>query len=252
MGVQSKIRLIIARNQVYIKTFALTIIRIFRPNLLYRLDRLNDWAQLGYYKFQNTALVSPNFGEQRVIFFGDSITEFWDLATAFPNQPYINRGIAGQTTAQLLLRLRQDVLSLSPKVVLVHAGTNDIAGNTGPMTLQMIINNYISIAELADKNGIGIIFASVLPIHDNSGIKQSHWRSPAKIQILNSWLKQYCEACHHIYLDYYSSMVDEKGMLRPELSDDGLHPNQKGYEVMAFLAEATLQKTLWRYQIYKE
>jgi lysophospholipase L1-like esterase len=219
------------------------------PNFLRRelaqLERsTNDWAQLGFYQQANAALAPPNEGEQRIIFFGDSITEFWNLATYFPNKPYINRGISGQTTPQLLIRLRPDVIALQPQVMVFLAGTNDIAGNTGPMTLQMIQDNYESIAELAQVNQIQVIFSSVLPIHDYGFVQQSGDRPPDKILALNDWLRRYCLEHHHIYLDYYSQMVDRQGMLQVELADDGLHPNANGYAAMAPLAEAAIQQVL--------
>lgn len=207
-------------------------------------QQLSDWAQLGFYQQPNAALLPPARHEKRVIFFGDSIVQFWNLATYFPHKPYINRGISGQTTPQLLVRFRPDVIALKPKVVLVLAGTNDIAGNTGPMTLTMIEDNYTSIAELAQANHIRVIFASVLPIHDYSATKWSQGRPLAKIRALNDWLRRYCLEHHHIYLDYYSQMLDPQGMLKVALSDDGLHPNARGYTVMAQLAGAAIQQAL--------
>ncbi len=211
-------------------------------------QRLNDWAQLSFYQQANAKLSLPTKHERRIIFFGDSITELWNLITYFQNRPYINRGISGQTTPQMLIRFRPDVIALKPQVVLVLAGTNDIGGNTGPMTLSMIEDNYASIAELAQANHIKVIFASVLPIHDYSSVKQSQGRPPAKIRALNDWLQRYCLDHQHIYLDYYSRMLDQKGMLKAELSDDGLHPNSRGYAVMAPLAEAAIQQALWQLQ----
>ncbi len=211
-------------------------------------QHLNDWAQLSFYQQANAKLSLPTKHERRIIFFGDSITELWNLITYFQNRPYINRGISGQTTPQMLIRFRPDVIALKPQVVLVLAGTNDIGGNTGPMTLSMIEDNYASIAELAQANHIKVIFASVLPIHDYSSVKQSQGRPPAKIRALNDWLQRYCLDHQHIYLDYYSRMLDQKGMLKAELSDDGLHPNSRGYAVMAPLAEAAIQQALWQLQ----
>ncbi len=209
--------------------------------------RLSDWAQLSFYQQANAELLPLAREENHIVFFGDSITEFWDLATYFPGRPCItciNRGIAGQTTPQLLIRFRPDVIALQPRVVLILAGTNDIAGNTGSMTISMIEDNYTSIAELAQINRIQVIFASILPTHDYSSAKQFEGRSPAKIQALNDWLQHYCTEHHHIYLDYYNSMLDSQGMLRADLSDDGLHPNARGYAVMAPLAEAAIEQAL--------
>jgi len=205
---------------------------------------LRDWPQLNRYKEANAIVPAPVRSENRVVFMGDSITDIWKLSEYFPGKPYINRGIGGQTTPQMLIRFRPDVIALKPHAVLILAGTNDIAGNTGPMTLEMIENNYASMAELAKANGIKVIFASVLPIHDYGRTKVSERRSPEQILKLNEWLKGYCKANGHIYLDYFSKMVDDKGMLKVELANDGLHPNAEGYKVMAPLAESAIQQAL--------
>lgn len=207
-------------------------------------QRLQDWAQLGVYHQANMTLPAPAPSENRVVFFGDSITNFWNLATSFPGRPYINRGISGQTTPQLLIRFRSDVIALKPRVVVILAGTNDLAGNTGPTTLDQIEANYASMAELAKAHQIRVVFASVLPIHDYSATKNSIGRPPTKIEALNQWLKGYCTASDCIYLDYYSAMLDTNGMLRADLSDDGLHPNAKGYQMMAPLVAAAIQQAL--------
>ena len=206
--------------------------------------RLNDWPNLERYKEANAKVPPVQKNEARVVFLGDSITDGWKLAEYFPNKPYINRGISGQTTPQMLIRMRPDVIAHKPKAVLILAGTNDIAGNTGPMTIEMITDNYASIAELAKANGIKVIFASVLPIHDYGRTKVSERRSPENILKLNNWLKTYCKANGHTYLDYFSKMVDDNGMLKAELANDGLHPNAEGYKIMAPLAEAAIQQTL--------
>jgi len=205
---------------------------------------LRDWPQLNRYKEANAIVPAPVRSENRVVFMGDSITDIWKLSEYFPGKPYINRGIGGQTTPQMLIRFRPDVIALKPRAVLILAGTNDIAGNTGPMTLEMIENNYASMAELAKANGIKVIFASVLPIHDYGRTKVSERRPPEQILKLNEWLKSYCKANGHIYLDYFSKMVDDKGMLKVELANDGLHPNAEGYKVMAPLAESAIQQAL--------
>ena len=213
-----------------------------------KLDKLNrrltDWAELGYYQQANAILPPSNSNENWIIFFGDSITEFWDLAHYFPGKPYINRGISGQTTPQMLIRFRADVIALKPKVVVILAGINDIAGNTGLMTLAMIEDNYTSMAELAQFNQIQVIFASVLPINDYGLVARSSTHSPGKIRKLNDWLQRYCLEHNCIYLDYYSQMLDQQGMLKADLADDGLHPNAKGYQVMAPLAEIAIAKML--------
>jgi lysophospholipase L1-like esterase len=206
--------------------------------------RLQDWPLLSRYKDANAKVPMAEKNENRVVFMGDSITDGWKLAEYFPNKPYINRGISGQTTPQMLIRFRPDVVALKPRAVLILAGTNDIAGNTGPMTLDMIENNYASMAELAKANGIKVIFASVLPIHDYGKTKMSERRAPDQILKLNDWLKAYCKANGHMYLDYFSKMVDDKGMLKAELANDGLHPNAEGYKIMAPLAEGAIDQTL--------
>jgi lysophospholipase L1-like esterase len=234
---------------------AITIAQMLLPNFWQRLEqqkaRLNDWAQLEVYQQKNIALTPAAAGENRVVFFGDSITEFWDLATTFPQKPYINRGISGQTTSQMLLRFRSDVILLQPKVVVILAGINDIAANTAPMSLEMIEDNFTLISQLAQINRIRVIFASVLPIHDYSPTKQSEVHPPAKIQALNNWLKSYCIEHQHVYLDYYSYLVDHQEMLQTELSDDGVHPNAMGYKVMTALAEAAIQQTLQQLEIHE-
>lgn len=183
---------------------------------------------------------------------GDSITDSWDdpkFGGFFPGKPYIDRGISGQTTPQMLIRFRADVIDLRPKVVVILAGTNDLAGNTGPMTLEEIEGNLASMAELAKANSIKAVFASVLPIsdyeqRDGKPIIQSTRRAPEKIRALNEWIKRYASQNKLIYLDYYSAMMDDKGFLREDLSEDGLHPNAKGYAIMAPLAEASIAKAL--------
>jgi lysophospholipase L1-like esterase len=207
-------------------------------------NRMRDWPQLNRYKDANAKVPAPARNEDRVVFMGDSITDGWKLAEYFPNKPYINRGISGQTTPQMLIRFRPDVLALKPKAVVILAGTNDIAGNTGPMTLEMIQNNYVSMAELARANGVRVIFSSVLPIHDYGKTKMSERRAPDQILKLNEFLKSYCKANGHTYLDYFSKMLDDKGMLKAELANDGLHPNAEGYKVMAPMADAAVAQAL--------
>ncbi len=207
--------------------------------------RLQDWPQLGRYRDKNSEVKPPAKDEQRVVFMGDSITDSWKIAEHFPGKPYINRGISGQTTPQMLIRMRPDVIAHAPKVVVILAGTNDIASNTGPMTVEMIEDNYASLAELARANGIRVVFASVLPVHDyNPQRKMTGGRPPEKILQLNAWLKEYCAKHGHTYLDYFSKMVDEQGFLKAELANDGLHPNAEGYKVMVPLAEAAIAQAL--------
>jgi lysophospholipase L1-like esterase len=207
---------------------------------------LNDFGELERYKEANAQLQPPAPGENRVVFFGDSITDGWKLDTYFPNKGYINRGIGGQTTPQMLVRFREDVINLSPKVVVILAGTNDIAGNTGPMTVEQIEANYASLADLARAHSIRVVFSSVTPIHDYTPRSQNMFltRSTEKINALNQWLRSYCEQNGLIYLDYYSAMADSHGMMQENLAADGLHPNDAGYQKMAPLAEAAIQKAL--------
>ena len=207
---------------------------------------MNDYGQLARYRDANDELKPPATGENRIVFFGDSITDGWKLADSFPGKPYVNRGISGQTTPQMLVRFREDVLDLQPKAVVILAGTNDIAGNTGPMTLEQVEANYTSLAELAAANQVKVIFSSVLPVNNYAPEAQEFFadRPPAKILELNRWLKNYCAAHGCIYLDYFSAMVDDKGLLKKELADDGLHPNIAGYKVMAPLAEAGITQAL--------
>jgi lysophospholipase L1-like esterase len=207
----------------------------------------DDFGELARYRNANAALKPPAPGENRVVFFGDSITDIWHLDEYFPGKPYINRGIGGQTTPQMLIRFRQDVIDLHPKVVVILAGTNDIAGNTGPMRLEDIEADYASMAELARANNIRVVFSSVLPVHNYTPQSQNMFagRSPEKILELNRWLKNYV-ASHPdcLYLDYFSAMVDDKGLLKRELAEDGLHPNAGGYKIMVPLADAAIAKAV--------
>ena len=204
----------------------------------------NDWADLSRYRDANAALGAPRAGEERVVFMGNSITEgFAPLFGAlFPAKPYIGRGISGQTTPQMLVRFRQDVIALQPKVVVILAGTNDIAGNTGATTLEAIEANISSMVELAQANGIRVVISSVLPAHDYP------WRpglEPApKIVALNAWLRDYAAKRGAVYLDYHSAMADERQGLRREYSDDGVHPNAAGYRAMAPLVEAAIERAM--------
>ncbi len=213
---------------------------------------LKDWPALARYRNDNSNAPAPAKTEQRVVFMGDSITDSWDdpkYGGFFPGKPYLDRGISGQTTPQMLIRFRRDVIELHPKVVVILAGTNDIAGNTGPTTLEAIEDNFRSMVELAHANGIHVVLASLLPVsdyemRDGKPIVQTVRRPPSQINALNGWLKAFADQNHETYLDYFSAMVDEKGFFKDELSNDGLHPNAKGYEVMAPLAEAAIRAAL--------
>jgi lysophospholipase L1-like esterase len=214
--------------------------------------RLRDWAQLGRYREPNRALPKPGAGESRVVFMGDSITDAWpqprfgDFFAS--NKSYIGRGISGQTTPQMLIRFRPDVIDLNPKAVVILAGTNDIAGNTGPMTNEDIQNNMMSMAELAKAHKIKVILASITPTGAYhvapNGVPQTQTRPMERIRAINDWMKKYAAAEGHTYLDYFSAMLDQAGMFRAELSGDDLHPNAQGYAIMAPLAEAAIKQAL--------
>ena len=207
---------------------------------------MDDFGELGRYRAANGALKPPAAGESRVVFYGDSITDLWPLGLSFPGRPYVNRGISGQTTAQMLVRFRQDVIALGAKVVVILAGTNDIAGNTGPMTLEETEANLASMVELARAHGIRVVLSSVLPVHNYTPMSAMAFplRPPEKIAALNSWLAAYAAASGSVYLDYAAAMTDAHGFLKRELAIDGLHPNKDGYAIMAPLAEAAIAVAL--------
>lgn len=214
--------------------------------------RVRDWANLARYRDQNKTLSAPAAGEHRVVFMGDSITDVWPqprFGTFFSGKPYVGRGISGQTTPQMLIRFRPDVIDLKAKVVVILAGTNDIAGNTGPLSNEEIQGNIASMAELAKANGIRVVLSSILPVSayhqaPTSPAPQTVLRPMARIRAINDWMKQYAAKHGHVYLDYFSAMTDDTGHLRAELSEDDLHPNAKGYAVMGPLAEAAIQKAI--------
>ncbi|HEX8451818.1 MAG TPA: SGNH/GDSL hydrolase family protein [Longimicrobium sp.] len=210
-------------------------------------DRLRtDWAYLERFRAENAALGPPRRGEERVVFMGNSIVEGWapHFAAMFPGKPYVARGISGQTTPQMLVRFRQDVIALKPRVVVILAGTNDIAGNTGPATLEMIQDNIASMTELAQANGIRVVLASVLPAF------RYRWKpelEPAPIIVaLNTWIRDYAVSHGAVYLDFHTAMADERQGLRGDLSADGVHPHEAGYRVMAPLAERAIAQALRR------
>jgi lysophospholipase L1-like esterase len=203
-----------------------------------------DWPQLNRYRAANETLSAPRAGQDRVVLFGDSITEEWArlVPTMFAGTRYVGRGISGQTTPQMLVRFRQDVIALKPKAVVILAGTNDIAGNTGPSTLAMIEDNLASMVELAKANGISVILASVLPVADYP------WKrglDPAgKIVQLNYWMKNYALSNGHVFLDYHTAMAGQFQGMKDGLSRDGVHPNLDGYKVMTPLLEAAILQAL--------
>ena len=202
--------------------------------------QLQDWPQLGRYRAADRALPATEPG--RVVFYGDSITDAWVMngGTFFPGKPYVNRGISGQTTPQMLVRFRQDVVDLHPEAVVILAGTNDIAGNTGPSTPEMIEDNLRSMTEIAKANGIRVILASVTPV------ARYPWRpeiqdTAGKVEALNAWIKDYCAQEKLTYLDYWTAMAGPDGGMKPGISKDGVHPNAAGYAIMEPLAEAAIE-----------
>ncbi len=204
----------------------------------------DDWPSLARYRDADAALPPPARNEKRVVFMGDSITEGWSsfFNIEFPGKPYINRGISGQTTPQMLVRFRQDVIALRPAAVVILAGVNDIAGNTGPSTLEMIESNLMSMVDLARANRIAVVLCSVLPAN------RFPWRPelvPAQeIVQLNSWMRAYAAQRGLAWVDFYSAMTDERLGLPPVLSADGVHPNESGYRVMAPLVERGITAAL--------
>jgi lysophospholipase L1-like esterase len=221
-------------------TFGLLLLSIFIGEFLHA----QDWANLNRYRSDNAKIGLPSSDENRIVFMGNSITEGWGKICPdfFSGKPYINRGISGQTTPQMLIRFRPDVINLKPAAVVILAGTNDIAGNTGPSTLEMIVDNIISMVELAKANHIKVVLSSVLPAYDY------YWKpgvNPAeKIAALNEMIKNYAYKNEIVYIDYYSFMVDERKGLKAEYTADGVHPNEAGYKVMAPLAEEAIVKVL--------
>src|SRR4051795_2826109 len=201
---------------------------------------LLDWAGLTRYGSENAELRAPKPGENRVVFLGDQITEHW--SGFFPGKPYLNRGIANQTSPQMLVRFRQDVISLKPKAVVIEAGTNDIASVTGPSTEGMIAENFMSMVELAKFNGIRVVLASVTPVCDCYA-NQTARRPQGKIIGLNGWIKDYAARSGSVYLDYYDALAEGRNF-KKELTNDGLVPNEAGYKVMAPLAEKAIAEAL--------
>ena len=208
-------------------------------------DSDQDWPNLERYKNQNFALASPQENEKRVVFMGDSITEEWSKLYPyyFEKRSYINRGIGGQTTPQMLIRFKQDVVDLKPSVVVILAGTNDIAGNTGPSNVKMITDNIFSMATIAESHGIKVVLSSILPVY------KYEWSPeiidpPSTIDAVNEKLKKHAEVNEFEYLDYFTEMVDDKKGLKQELTTDGVHLNEKGYILMSSIAERKLKSIL--------
>jgi lysophospholipase L1-like esterase len=213
--------------------------------------RLRDWPELARYRDANRDLTAAPAAGVRVVFMGDSITDVWqqpEFGDFFAHPQYIDRGISGQTTPQMLVRFRPDVIALNPKVVVILAGTNDIAGNTGPMTDEEIEGNMESMAELARSHGIKVVLASITPTsayHTRpGGTPQTRVRPMSRIRALNAWIRKYAEDHGAVFLDYFSAMIDETGFMKEGLTRDDLHPNAEGYAVMAPLAEASVKRAL--------
>jgi len=228
-------------------------------------DQLQDWNQLGRYHQANQQLKKQAAPDNRVVFMGDSITDFWNLDESFPGKPYVNRGIGGQTTPQMLVRMYPDVIELKPAAMVVLAGTNDVARNTGPETAEMIQQNIMAMTELAQHHGIKVILCSVLPVSDYPYQRSQNApaapaagrggppRIPAKmtdshpagdILKLNAWMKDYAAKVGALYVDYFSVTVDERGWLKDAFSMDGLHPNAEGYKAMTAVLVPAIQKAL--------
>jgi lysophospholipase L1-like esterase len=212
-----------------------------------------DFGTLARFAGANSALAKAASGETRVVFFGDSITDNWSKPAYggfFPGRPYVNRGIGGQTTAQMLLRFRPDVIALAPRAVVILAGTNDVAGNAGPVTVESIEGNLATMAELCRAHGIGVVLSSLLPVSDDKkdaqgqALVRTKERPTATLVALNRWQADYAAANGAIYLDYFSALATPENLLKPELTDDGLHPNAAGYAVMAPLAEAAIARAV--------
>ena len=208
---------------------------------------INDYANQRRYAADNQKIASPMAGEERVVFMGDSITDGWGRgnngSSFFPGKPYINRGISGQVTAQMLLRFYPDVIVHKPKAVVILAGTNDIGGNIGPVAQETIQNNLAAMADMAKANGIKVVLAAVMPVCDCTR-NQTTARPPERINALNRWIKDYAAKNGHVYLDYFTPMADAQGILKAQLTGDGLHPNAAGYEIMGPLAAKAIAQAL--------
>jgi lysophospholipase L1-like esterase len=207
-------------------------------------NQAQDWAELSYYHAENVRLQVLPGEKGRVVFLGDAITEPWDLARYFPGKPYLNRGIPGQTTPQMLVRFYPDVIRLHPAAVVILGGVNDIAGNTGPETAAMIEDNFRAMCHLAQANGVKVILGTILPVSDYTAHKQTEKHPLADIAKLNTWLRSYAAEIHAELADYYAVTVDSRGMLKEGYSEDGAHANDRSYSVMAPVAEAAIERAL--------
>jgi lysophospholipase L1-like esterase len=216
----------------------------FRAKLVPGL--MEDFGERYLYREANARLGPPRPGEKRVVFLGDSITDKWDLAASFPGRPYVNRGIGSQVTAQMLLRFHQDVIALRPAAVMILAGTNDVQGFLQRETVEQIESNWEAMADLADRHRIAVVFGSILPVHDHGeqarGVTEG--RPPATLRALNIWLRAFCRARGYAFADYEAVLADRHGLLRKELSADGVHPLAQGYALMGPVAEAAIGRAL--------
>lgn len=222
--------------------FYIILTFIFMEEILLAQD--NDWANLNRYKEENLKIGLPADNENRVVFIGNSITQGWIEVDPnfFAGKSYINRGISGQTTPQMLVRFRSDVVNLKPKVVVILAGTNDIAGNTGPSTLEMIEDNIASMVEIANANNIKVVLCSILPAYDypwKTGLEPAQ-----KIVDLNKWIKEYAVKNKIIYVDYFAPIADQRNGMKKAYSEDGVHPNLAGYKVMEPIVENAIAEAL--------
>jgi lysophospholipase L1-like esterase len=221
---------------------------VIPPQLRQAASLINDFGATRRYAAENATVKPPAPGEQRVVFMGDSITDNLHnprFGGFFPGKPYLNRGISGQVTGQMLLRFYPDVIALQPKAVVIFGGTNDIGGNIGPLPLEAVENNIAAMSDMARANGIKVILASLTPVCDLPGkAPMTPGRPPESILTLNRWIKDYAASHHLVFLDYFSATVDDKGFFRADLTDDGLHPTGKGYEIMNPLAEKAIAEAL--------
>jgi lysophospholipase L1-like esterase len=234
------IRRLVRRITTWLLTASLAVLAV--SSFAAPPDPATDWAYIGRYRVENTTLQAPAPGVNRVVFLGDSIVERWRgrSGTFLKGDPYLDRGISGQTTPQMLLRFRSDVISLNPKAVVIVGGTNDLAGKTGPESPQDIEGNLASMAQLAKANGIRVVLASILPVCGNHVTD----RPPAQIVAIDKWLQSYCARNHFVYVDFYTPLVDDNGLLKRDLTEDCLHPNDAGYALMKPLALKAIDQAL--------
>ncbi|MBW6530924.1 GDSL family lipase [Sphingomonas sp. RRHST34] len=216
----------------------------FRARLVPSL--MQDFGERYLYAAANRALGAPRPGERRVVFLGDSITDRWDLSRSFPGRPYVNRGIGSQVTSQLLLRFHQDVVALHPAAVVVLAGVNDVQGFLQQESDAQIEANWEALGDLADAHGIRVVFGALLPVNGDTAAARDvlRERDPARLRTLNAWLRAFCARRGYVYADYYAALVDGRGLMRHDLTADGIHPLRAGYVLMAPVAEAAIRRAL--------